>query len=248
MSTVGKYADKALDVLIKKPLKWLSEVKPMEYVCKKFRANKRNFISGLGIASIVIKDGLGCYFYVNQSLHNEMIPDDKRKFVAALDLANGGLMIAMQILMFKTVSNKIVQSKMFDKMFGKHFNRAARKGYQSVIKKQGKLSNLSQEEFQKGMDNIKETTFDAFANLTSLIAATTIGKRVIVPFIATPLADKTKAWMCRNDKPVEVNKETENTYSTQKPAAEVCKPGPQAPQPSQSSFGNIYPRKPGLKI
>lgn len=248
MSTVGKYADKALDVLIKKPLKWLSEVKPMEYVCKKFRANKRNFISGLGIASIVIKDGLGCYFYVNQSLHNEKIPDDKRKFVAALDLANGGLMIAMQILMFKTVSNKIVQSKMFNKIFGKHFDRAARKGYQSVVKRQEKFNNLSEEEFQKGMDSIKETTFDAFANLTSLIAATTIGKRVIVPFIATPLADKTKAWMCRNDKPVEVNKETENTYSTQSLRQKSAAPAPKKPQTSQNSFGNIYQRSSGLKI
>lgn len=223
MGAVGKFGNKALDVLIKKPLKWLSEVKPMEYVCKKYRANKRNFISGVGIASIVIKDGLGCYFYVNQSLHNEKIPDDKRKFVAALDLANGGLMIAMQILMFKTISNKIMQEKMFKKMFGKHFDRASRKGYEAILKGREKYKNIPDAEFKKAMDGIKDTTFDAFANLTSLIAATTIGKRVIVPFIATPLADKTKAWMCRNDKPVEVNKETENTYSPNKPAAEISK-------------------------
>ncbi len=242
MSAIGRYTEKALDVLIKKPLKSLSELKPMDYVCKKYRANKRNFISGLGIASIVIKDGLGCYFYVNQSMHNEKIPEDKRKFVAALDLANGGLMIAMQILMFKTVSNKIVQSKMFEKMFGKHFDRAARKGYQSIIKGRERFRTLPEDQFKKGMDGIKETTFDAFANITSLIAATTVGKRVIVPFIATPLADKTKAWMSRNDKPVQINKDTENNYSTEKPAAEICKPQ------KQNIITNIYPKNSGLKI
>lgn len=248
MSKIGKFAQDALDTTLKRPLKWLSELKPMDTVCKKYRANKRNFINGLGIASIVIKDGLGCYFYVNQSMNNKKIPEDKRKFVAALDLANGGLMIAMQILLFKTISNKLVQTKLFDKMFGKHFNRAAKKGYLSIIKSRDRFKTLSEGQFNKSMDKVKDTTFDAFANIASLLAATTIGKRVIVPFIATPLADKTKAWMSRNDKPLKIDKGTENTYSPDKPAAETCKPEVRRTFGAFGSVANIYSGNTSLKV
>ncbi len=248
MSKIGKFAQDTLDTVVKKPLKWLSEIQPMDYVCKKYRANKRNFINGLGIASIVIKDGLGCYFYVNQSLNNKKIPEDKRRFVAALDLANGGLMIAMQILLFKTISNKVIQTKLFNKMFGKHFDRAAKKGYLAIVKGRDRFKNLSEDKFNKSMEGVKDTTLDAFANIASLIAATTIGKRVIVPFIATPLADKTKEWMSRNDKHVEISKETENTYSPDKPAAETHKPELKTSSGAFGSFGNLYPKSSGLKI
>ena len=59
---------------IKKPLIALSKAPGMDYVRKQFRNRNMNFISGIGIASIVAKDGLGCYMYVNQSLHNDKIP------------------------------------------------------------------------------------------------------------------------------------------------------------------------------
>lgn len=201
---------------IKKPLVALSKAPGMDTVRRKFREKNMGFINGLGIASIVLKDGLGCYMYVNQSLHNDKIPEDKRKFVAALDLANGGLMIAMQILMHMTISNKLVQTKMFNKLFGKNFDRAAMKTYQRVLNKREKFSEVSGKEFHKAMDEIKDSVNEAFSNLTSLVAATIIAKRMIVPFIATPLADKAKAWMTRNDKPAEVHKETVNTYDENK--------------------------------
>lgn len=198
---------------IRKPLVALSKAPGMDKVRKNFREKNMGFINGLGIASIVLKDGLGCYMYVNQSLHNDKIPEDKRKFVAALDLANGGLMIAMQILMHMTISNKIVQTKMFNKLFGKNFDRAALKTYQKVLNKREKFSQVQGKEFHKAMGEIKDSVNEAFSNLTSLVAATIIAKRMIVPFIATPLADKAKAWMCKNDKPVEIHNETVNTYN-----------------------------------
>ena len=52
------------------------------------------------IGSVVAKDAVGCAMYVYQSLHNEKIPENRRGFVAALDLTNGGLMIASQLLLF----------------------------------------------------------------------------------------------------------------------------------------------------
>ena len=209
-----------IDYGIKKPLKALSKAPGMDTVRKHFRNKNMGFINGLAIASIVAKDGLGCYMYVTQSLNNDKIPEDKRKFVAALDLANGGLMIAMQILMHMTISNKLIQKKMFNKLFGKNFDRAALKTYQKVLNKREKFTNVEGKEFHKAMGEIKNNLNDAFSNITSLVAATIIAKRVIVPFIATPLADKAKAWMCRNDKPAKVHSETVNTYDENKSPAE----------------------------
>lgn len=206
---------------IQKGIKWLSETKFMKNKAfPKYEKDDAKFMAGIGVASIVAKDGLGCYLYVKQSLNNEKIPEDKRKFVAALDLANGGLMIAMQLLTFFTISNKIIQKKMFDKLFGKAFSRTANKTLQTKLKNSDKFCDISGKDFHKARENNKKGLEKAFAYLTSLGAATLIAKRVIVPFIATPLADKTKAWMCRNDKPIETHKDTENTYDTTKPAAE----------------------------
>lgn len=213
---ISNAANRAVDFALVKPLNKLSTAPGMAKVRKEYCNKNMNFINGIGIASIVLKDGLGCYMYVNQSLHNEKIPDDKRKFVATLDLANGGLMILMQILMHLTISNKLMQSKMFNKLYGKYFNRSVTKGYQAILKNHDKYKAMTNKEFTDAMGVIRGKAVEAFSNITSLAAATIIGKRVIVPFIATPLADKTKAWMCRNDKPAEINSETKNTYCCEK--------------------------------
>ncbi len=204
-----------------KPYKALANVKigkyrPMDSVNDNYIKDKTSFITGLGVTSIVLKDGVGCYMYVTQSLNNKDIPEDKRKFVAALDLANGGLMILMQLAMFFTISNKVVQEKMFNKLFGKYFDRASSKGYQAKLKNTDLLKDMKGADFHPVLAKAKKDVKAAFENVTSLFAATVVGKRMIVPFIATPLADKTKAWMSRNDKPVEVSKETKNTYDTKK--------------------------------
>lgn len=203
-----------------KSIKWLSDSKLMKKkVFPNYEIDNAKFMSMIGVTSIVLKDGLGCYLYVKQSLNNDKIPEDKRKFVAALDLANGGLMIAMQLLMFFTISNRKVQDKIFDKFFGKYFTRAADKGLKAKLDKIDKLKGITGKDYHIARENDKKGLKNAFSYLTSLAAATLLAKRVIVPFIATPLADKTKAWMCRNDKPVEIHKDTKNTYDTSKPAA-----------------------------
>ena len=75
---------------------------------------------------------------------------------------------------------------------------------------------MTGQEFHKAMNTVHGKAVGAFSNITSLFAATTIGKRVIVPFIATPLADKTKAWMCRNDKPQEIRPDNKKNNETKK--------------------------------
>jgi len=214
MISVSKIMTSVVDKGIKKPIKWVSNTKLLDNVCKNYRADNMKFITALGITSIVLKDGLGCYLYVKQSLNNKKIPSDKRKFVAALDLTNGGLMIGMQLLMFKTFANEKFQEKLFGKLFNKYFDRPARKGLQALLSSQEKFKNLSGKDFNTVFESAKKTAKGTFGALTSLVAAVIIAKRIIVPFIATPLADKAKTWMTRNDKDNEVHPESANTYDT----------------------------------
>jgi len=133
-----------------------------------------------------------------------------------LDLANGGLMILAQILMHVTISNKLVQSKMYNKLFGKFFDRNTKKMINSVLKNTEKFKNTPTSEIDGVVDKANETILGIFGSLTSLIAATTIGKRIIVPFIATPLAGKVEERMNKNKKVLKVNDETQNNYNPDK--------------------------------
>lgn len=198
---VSGVLNKTVEYGLKKPLNMLANSKASTYVCKNFEGNNLKVIGGIAMFSIILKDGLGCYMYVKQSLNNKKIPEDKRKFVAALDLTNGGLMILMQILAYKTISNEKVQAKIFDKVFKKFFDKPARSAYLEIMKKTKGLENLSAKSFNPAFEKLTKDAKKTFGLLTSLVAATIIAKRVFVPFIATPLADKAKAWMCRNDKP-----------------------------------------------
>lgn len=217
-NVISNIGSKAYEYGLKKPFLYLSNTPMMDKGYAAYRNNRRGVIDGIGIASIVLKDGLGCWMYVHQSLNNDKIPEDKRKFVAALDLANGGLMIIAQILMHITISNKIVQSKMFNKMFGSKVDRNAQKMIQAILKNSDKYKNASSREITEICNKFKGSACDAFGSLTSLIAATTIGKRIIVPFIATPLAGKVEAHMNKNKKEAQIDVETANNYNSDKHA------------------------------
>lgn len=184
-----------LETCVYKPLKWFSNSKVARKAGNEVYNNNRKYIDGLGVASIIAKDGLGCYLYVTQSLNNQEIPDDKRKFVASLDLTNGVLMIALQLLMFFTVSHKVCQTKMFDKFFGKMFDRPIKKTYQAIVKNQPGYTDINSIKFTQEFEKIRNNVKDAFGGLTSLAAATIVGKRMLVPFIATPLAGKVEKKM-----------------------------------------------------
>ena len=181
-------------------IRWFSNRKLPQHAGQKVLNNDRKFIDGLGVASIVAKDGLGCYLYVTQSMNNKDIPEDKRPFVAALDLTNGMLMIALQILMFKTVSNKVTQTKMFDKIFGRIFDRPLKKFYRAHTKTRPEYSDVTDIKYTKDFTSIRNKVRDAFGGLVSLVAATIVGKRMLVPFIATPLAGSVERYLGKNTK------------------------------------------------
>jgi len=218
---VSKVMNTVADIGLRKPLNWVANAKPMKTVCKNYQENNLGFIAAVAVGSMVLKDGLGCYMYVKQSLANKNIPEEKRKFVAALDLANGGLMILAQLIMFKTISNKKVQEKIFDKLFGKLFQRSARKGFMELLShKPGVKSNDFGKEFNVAFNKIHGNIKNTFGLLVTLVASTVIAKRIIVPFIATPLAERAKGLLSKGDKkPAESNK-GQDTFT---PQAKVSK-------------------------
>src|SRR5574344_1981631 len=173
------------DICINKPLKTFANSKSMEFVCKKYRENNSKFITALSVGSIVAKDSYGCFIYVWQNEHNKNIPQNKKKFISGLDIANGSLMILAQILAYMTISKKAVQAKIFDKAFGKYFNT------ENYTKIQQKLlqNGHTEKDIKQALIKNKEDIEVAFTHFVTLLTTTILAKRVIVPYVATPLAD-----------------------------------------------------------
>ncbi len=145
------------------------------------------YAAKFAVGSVVLKDAVGCYFYVTQSLKNEKIPEDKRKFVASLDLANGILMIGTQLALAATIAKKSVQDKL-QKALLKGFNAENLQGVYRSMKKQKIFSKLSPDDFEKAVTTASKTSKAGLKVVTSLIAATVVAKRMVVPFLATPMA------------------------------------------------------------
>ncbi len=187
---IGKGIAKATKT---RPAKWLGD---------KFDGNLEKALATAVVGSIIAKDGIGCAMYVTQSMNNKKIPDEKRKFVAALDLTNGLLMIVAQIGMF--LAMRKYSGAIFNKLFDKSFNPIARsnnisrmrmwmgKKGETVLKKLG-LEKIFDDKVQKG-------ALDVFKFVLDTAAATIVGKRVIVPLIATPFASKVEKWLDKREK------------------------------------------------
>ena len=194
------------------------------------------FVASMLVTSIVSKDMVGCVLYTYQSLHNEKIPAEKRKSVAALDLMNGFLMVFGQLLV-----GKIIDKKMTPKMFGKMYSGMFKnkdtgkeevlKGVGSkdksrlysdnilqtvkeTIKKEGKtvdakkVTEALKNEIGRGSPRYKlfET---GFGIIVTALMTTALVKRTLVPLIATPLSAwyKTKFMDKPTDKKIEVKPE-----------------------------------------
>lgn len=179
---------------------YLSKTRPLKALGKAWNKNPDGVLAGATVASIILKDGIGCAMYVTQSLNNKKIPDEKRKFVAALDLTNGGLMILAQIAMFFAMRK--FSGPIFKKVFGKSFSELAKK--QTIARLQMKAAKTGKGfakymKLEKVFDKVEKDGKDLFKFVLDIAAATIIGKRVIVPLIATPFAKKVENWMNKKD-------------------------------------------------
>lgn len=184
-----------------KALGAVTNFKPLQKACNYFENDPAKALAYSTIASLLIKDGIGCYMYVNQSLHNKKIPEDKRKFVAALDLTNGVLMILTQLVSFFAMRkfNQTFFPKLFKKSFDKNGNVLKTITSQIRLNQKKAAETVDRKlTIKKEYDKIKKTCYDCFSFVTELAAATIFAKRVVVPFLATPLAEKVKNKMNKN--------------------------------------------------
>ncbi len=144
--------------------------------------NAASAAATLAMISNISKDGVNCYYYVTQSLKNEKIPEEKRKFVASLDLSNGILNIITQLAVGIPVikmASKIFDNKIAPKYFSK---KAAENMYKKINPK------MSLEKFYGRFSRNRSLAKTGMGVITTLVATQVFAKRVIVPLIATPMA------------------------------------------------------------
>ena len=162
---------------------------------KKFANPKATVATAAMIATVsnVSKDIVNCAYYTVQSLNNERIPEDQRKFVAALDLSNGIMNVGVQVAMAFGLSELV--TSIFDNKLAKSKDFSLK---EDIIKE--KFASLPQElkkkmteaEFidkykakMKGKIGIARTGFTVlFVNIAMQI----LTKRIITPLCATPMA------------------------------------------------------------
>ncbi len=180
--------------------------RPAVALAEKFKKDPESALGLATVTSIILKDGIGCVMYVTQSLNNKKIPDEKRKFVAALDLTNGVLMIAAQIAMFFAMRK--YSGPIFDKLFKKSFNAVSK---ENSISRLRMLADKAGEtvckklKIEKEYNKVKNDALGLFKFCSDIAAATIIGKRVIVPLIATPLAKKVEKKMNQHEEEAEAH-------------------------------------------
>jgi hypothetical protein len=147
----------------------------------------------IATVSNVSKDAVNCAYYTIQSLNNERIPEDQRKFVAALDLANGIMNVGVQILMSFGIADLI--TSVFDNKIAKlkdfsDDDEVIKEKFELLTEEMKKKTN--KEEFAKLYKKLTKKNKDlarlGFTVLTVNIAMQILTKRIITPLFATPLA------------------------------------------------------------
>lgn len=147
---------------------WLASRKFIEKGVEKAFNDPAKYAAGAMVLSIVSKDLVGCALYTSQSWTNKKIPEDKRKFVASVDLMNGIVMVGGQLFIGKVIDGMVVpkwfgalftgvqkdkntgKDKPIDYEFAKNtpynddmVNLRGEKAIESLSKKHVELQNLS---------------------------------------------------------------------------------------------------------
>lgn len=177
-----------------------TKAKPMKWLRNQFKNNYSDALAWTTVGSIVAKDGVGCAMYVYQSKHNKKIPEERRRFVTATDLTNGGLMIVAQIALF--LGMRKFSEPIFNKFFPKLSNSKVVNQLISRFRKMQKAAGEDPSRKLEALKNIKkykDKGLDTFKFILDLSAATIIAKRIVVPFIAIPLASKVEKRMAAKE-------------------------------------------------
>lgn len=174
--------------IVAKTLGAISKSKPIKKLTGGFQGNYADALAWTTVGSIVLKDGIGCYKYVTQSLNNDKIPEKRRSFVTSMDLTNGVLMICTQLAMFGIMRK--FSEPMFNKFFKKSFNPKTKSEMLTKLRmeasKEGK--ELRKVDVGKNYEGARDKALELFKFVFDVGVATIIGKRILTPFAATPLA------------------------------------------------------------
>ncbi|MBP7211778.1 hypothetical protein KBA27_02995, partial [bacterium] len=151
------------------------------------------------LVSALTKDAVNCYYYTTQSWNNKEMSPEQRSYVGSMDLMNGVLNIAGQFVIGRWIENHT--SGWAKSLFGKKLNEEntveiAHKLSDKLKENKGGL-DIAPEKIQKYLTNkkvvgLKGSKFTwlsiGFSALTTLLGTQILCKRVITPFLATPLA------------------------------------------------------------
>lgn len=183
----------------------------MNKIYKYASENPASFVSKTALLSALTKDAIGCAFYYTQAKNNKKMPEEKRNFQAALDLMNGILNIGIQLTIGMWIDknsqkwfdllpiSKSLQKENTEKLSDDMLNKINKKLKQMAEKTKSASTDLTFEQVdahlrKKLMGAGKEAGEAAkwlkvgYSAAIMLIATQVIIKRMIVPFIATPMA------------------------------------------------------------
>ncbi len=152
--------------------------------------NPTDIAKTLALYSTTTKDAVNCYYYTTQSYNNKKIPEDNRKFVAGIDLANGILNVITQLTLGLFVNKH--SGEWFDKMFKGGF-KIDSKNSQKVLAEVNKVLesikvSANEEGLKKALKGLNKGMKGGFSVIAVLVVTQIIAKRMIVPFLSTPLA------------------------------------------------------------
>ena len=109
-----------------------------------------------------MKDVVAYTVRYKTTMDNEQIPEKRRPFVAAMDLASGVVTAIAQIVVGFAIASPKLQGKLWDAMF-----------------KNAQFKNIG-------------LAKKSFATILALVGSGVITERILVPLIATPMAEKMK--------------------------------------------------------
>lgn len=197
------------------------------------------------VISLVSKDAVNCVFYTVQSYNNKRIPEDKRKFVASLDLMNGIINVAGQLVAWKLIERALTPKLIGkftglikDKDTGKysphkstavlHNDNIRDLAKQSINEIAGDIKSVDTKKTEAILQNaVKKygkggAKFGAIETgltiIVTSLATTALVKRTLTPLFATPLA----GWFKRKymEKPSKDGKPKEEIVLTPKEKAD----------------------------
>lgn len=154
------------------------------------------------VTSLVTKDAASCVIYTTQSLNNEKIPEDKRRFVGYMDLINGLINVVGQVCSFFLVDHILTP-----KLQGLWTGKMPKKGEEitrskslfandnitnivaDVIKKKkevlSKVKDLNFDDLSQGVQNVSKGVIEKVGKESGRAKDIVTGVGIVVSALAT---------------------------------------------------------------